>query len=346
MQAGIPTSGVPVSLHAPVVVDPHLHGVDDPARRAEAALTGVGQPGAAEHARFVGPVELQDLGPRPVLEGRRPGEGDRLAPGEHDPQGREVELVEQRGVEHHDELRADAGQHGDPVRHHGPQRPLDVELRRQHRRAAEHAGREVRRPQAEAEGGRHGTEEDVVGGERAGLGRQLVEVEPSVLGVQHALGQPGRARGRVDHEQVVGTQRPPGQEAGRRGRSGRLDRGSVDEDRRVREVQHVGNDDVAKPGQAVDPQRRHQVVGGLPEEVLVGDQRGRPGARQEVAQLGPAGAGADPHHHQTGLLRGQEHCVHRRPVREDHPQPVAGLEPGLDEHRGQLRRASRGTAPR
>ena len=92
-------------------------------------------------------------------------------------------------------------------------------------------GREVRRPQAEAEGGRHGTEEDVVGGERAGLGRQLVEVEPSVLGVQDALGQPRRARSRVDHEQVVGTQRPPGQEAGHRGRGGGLHRGSVDEDR-------------------------------------------------------------------------------------------------------------------
>jgi hypothetical protein len=65
----------------------------------------------------------------------------------------------------------------------------------------------------------------------------------------------------------------------------------------------------------------------------------RPGARQEVAQLGRAGAGADPHHHQAGLLRGQEHRVHRRPVREDHPQAVTGLEAGLGEHGGQLRRA-------
>ena len=60
-----------------------------------------------------------------------------------------------------------------------------------------------------------------------------------------------------------------------------------------------------------------------------------PGAHQEVAQLGPAGAGADPHRHQAGLLRGHEDRVHRRPVREDHPQPVARLEAGLGEHRRQ-----------
>ena len=69
------------------------------------------------------------------------------------------------------------------------------------------------------------------------------------------------------------------------------------------------------------------------------DQRGGPGARQEVAQLGPAGAGADAHRHQAGLLRGQQHCVHRRPVGEDHPQPVAGPQAGLREYRSQLRRA-------
>jgi hypothetical protein len=62
----------------------------------------------------------------------------------------------------------------------------------------------VRRPHAEAERRRDHRAEDVVGGEAARLERELVEVEPAALVVHDALREPGRARSRVQQEDVVG----------------------------------------------------------------------------------------------------------------------------------------------
>src|SRR6185437_16841787 len=67
------------------------------------------------------------------------------------------------------------------------------------------------------------------------LGRvddEAVEVEPAVLGVHHALRQPGGAGGGVEHEQVVGAHGAAGQQRPGLGRGG------------------VGNVDPVDPGPA------------------------------------------------------------------------------------------------
>ena len=49
---------------------------------------------------------------------------------------------------------------------------------------------------------------DVVVGERTEVLGLAVEVEPAVLELHHALGQPRRARGGVEQEQLVGIESP------------------------------------------------------------------------------------------------------------------------------------------
>ena len=64
-------------------------------------------------------------------------------------------------------------------------------------------GREVRGPETETERSRQRAREHVVGVEVGGVDREAVELEPAPLRVHHALRQPRRARGGVEHPQLV-----------------------------------------------------------------------------------------------------------------------------------------------
>ena len=114
---------------------------------------------------FVGAVELEHLGACALLERRRPGIGNGFASGEHDAKRRQVQPRPGGGVQHHDELGTHAGQHRYPVGGHGEEHLSRPRIGGDDGRTAEHARREVRRPQPEPEGSRHGAEEDVVGRE-------------------------------------------------------------------------------------------------------------------------------------------------------------------------------------
>ena len=182
----------------------HLHLVDQAAGGGEAMRAVVVDGGVAEGAGLVGAVELEDRGAGGVLEGGGLVEGHRLTAGEHGAQRAEITRPFSLGVEQHDELRAHAAQHGDPLPFDEVEGGVGVEALHHQRRAAEDRGGEVGRPQTEPERCRHRPEEHLVVGEGAGPRRQRVEVEPAVLGVHHALGQPGGARGGVEEEEGIG----------------------------------------------------------------------------------------------------------------------------------------------
>ena len=267
----------------------------------------------AEGAGLVGAVELQHLGAGDVLEGGRPLEGHGLAAGEHRAQRAEVAGPLGVGVQHHDELRAHAAQHGDPLALDQVERLVGVEVVHHHRGAAEDARGEVAGPEPEAERGRDGAEEDLVVAEVAGQRGQPVEVEPPVLGVHDALGQAGGARGGVQQEQGVGV---------------RVGEGSLDlrpgspfghpavDDRAVDVDQHDAVDGRAERGEV-----GHQLPGGTAAVLGDGDEDAGPGEREQMGDLAVAGPMADAHHHQPGPLDADERGVHAGAVGHEDGDP-------------------------
>jgi len=91
-----------------------------------------------------------------------------------------------------------------------------VEARKHDARGAEERRRHVGGPDAEAERGGQGRQEDVFRPELARLHGQTVEVIPARLIVGDALGKSGRAGGRIEEPQVVRAEAPPADERERR----------------------------------------------------------------------------------------------------------------------------------
>ena len=79
----------------------------------------------------------------------------------------------------------------------GLDRRLGVESAQQDRRRAEQRGREVLRPEAETEGRGQGAEKDLVLAEIPDLCGEAMKMKPAELVVEHDLGKPRGAGGRV-----------------------------------------------------------------------------------------------------------------------------------------------------
>jgi hypothetical protein len=105
-------------------------------------------------------------------------------------------------------LGAHATQDGHPFAFDEVERVGGCEPGKEPTRCAEDRRGEVCGPQAEPERRRDEAREDVIAREAAGFDRELVEVEPPVLGVDHDLREAGRSRGGVEHEHVVGPEGP------------------------------------------------------------------------------------------------------------------------------------------
>ena len=108
--------------------------------------------GRAHGAGLVRAVELEHVRTRRLLEGSRAPFGDRFAAGEEAAQREVPAVVEAAGLEHQDELRGDGGEHADGVLAQRRRRALRVEAPQEHGRRTEQRGREVLRPEPEAEG--------------------------------------------------------------------------------------------------------------------------------------------------------------------------------------------------
>ena len=160
-------------------------------------------------------------------------------------------------------------------------------------------------------------EEDVVTGHVPGVGRDLMEVHPSVLGVHHALGHAGGPGGRVDEEHVVGSVRPVGQVTNGGAWIGGLPVG-VDHDvmaeRATRGLQH-----------------RHQFGGRAAAVLRERDQGVGSGEAEEVAQLVVTGAVAEAHDRQARPLGRDEGDVDRDPVGEEDRNASSPGQPGAGE---------------
>ena len=130
-----------------------MHLGDHAPGGAQALLLRVVRRRARQRTGLVRAVELQHVRAGAILELLGPFVRHHLAAGEHDAQGREVVAVDRVGVEHHDELGRDRGEHGDPVVLDRTQHDLGVEACAHDARGAGDCRREVRGPQPESEGG-------------------------------------------------------------------------------------------------------------------------------------------------------------------------------------------------
>ena len=92
-----------------------MHLGDHLARGAQSLLLRVVGCRARQRAGLVRAVELQHVRAGAILELLRPFVRDHLAAREHDPQRREVVVVDRGRVQHHDELRRHRREHGDAV---------------------------------------------------------------------------------------------------------------------------------------------------------------------------------------------------------------------------------------
>jgi hypothetical protein len=84
------------------------------------------------------------------------------------------------------------------------ERDIGIEAFHHDRGNAEGGRSEVRGPEAETEWSGQHAQEHLVVGEASGIGRESMEVEPTVLGVHHALGEPSGSGGGVQEEQTIG----------------------------------------------------------------------------------------------------------------------------------------------
>ena len=179
---------------------------------------------------------------------------------------------------------------------------------------AEHRRGDVRGPDPEPERRGDRAEEHVVAGHLAGLGRELVEVHPPVLGVHDALGHAGGARRRVDQEHVVG---PVG--AGRR--VPRRLRAAIDGHTVV-----VDHHVVAERAAGL-LQHRHEVGGGAAAVFGEGHEGLGAGEGEEVAELVVAGPVAEPDDGQA--RRARRRRTPRAPPRRRGAAPRPGCPAGV-----------------
>jgi hypothetical protein len=301
-----------------------VHVDDELSRRLQPVLTVVAHRRPTQRARLIGSVELEDARAGDVLEARRAFLGDGLTTGEHATQRREVVLLDDRRLQHHEELRAHAGEHGDAFTFDGADHVVGIEAFVHDGRHAEDRGCDVRRPEPEAERRRDRAQEHVVTSHVAGLGRELVEVHPAVLRVHDALRHAGGARRRVDDEHVVGPIGAAGEVAHRRGG---VDRDTLPVD-----------DHVVRERTARALQHRHE-LGRRPAPMLgQGEQRVGTGEGEQVADLVVARAMSETDDGEASSFRGHEGNVHRDSVGQQHREPGTSGQSGAGEHAGQSRR--------
>ena len=155
------------------------------------------------------------------------------------------------------------------------------------RGAAEDVGRDVRGPQAEAERRGHRAEEHVVARHLPRRGRELMEEEPAVLVVQHALRHAGGAGRGVDDEEIVGAVRAAAAVEGRVGRGIAVDGDAA--------ACVAGDHDVLRDGEAVGAERVDELGGRATAVLRQGDDPLGAGLAQDVADLRVTGAMAETH---------------------------------------------------
>ncbi len=243
------------------------------------------------------------------------------------------------GAEHHRQLGRDGGEHRHPLALDQLQHLVDVEPLQQDGRRAEQRGRDVPRPEAEAVRRRDGAEDRVVVGQLSVGDRQPAGEQPRLLVVDDALRQPGRARGRVEQEQLVGVELALGGRGGRRGGGGggavdrhAGERGSGGGRARQSEIRH---DDRAQPRQTLGAQPRQQRSEREAARLGVAQQRVGLGQPQQVDHFALAGAGGDADHDQAGPLGGEVGDVRGRPVGQQHGEVGAARKAGGDELAGE-----------
>ncbi len=300
---------------AVVVVQPHLHIVDDAARGAQPALTRVFEGGSRQHAGLVRSEELQHRASGHAFE--RVGVLVRhgFAAGEQHPQRREVALPHRRRVEHHDELRAHAREHRDPMAFDELERVVGIETLRDDERRAEECRGEVRGPQAEPERRGHRAQHNLVARQTTAAHRELMEVHPSVLRVHHTLRQPRRPRRRVDQEQIVRAHPPALQHLPRHRRRCRH---TVDENRIVGCRLEARHDDVGQRGGAMLAPARDQLARVTTTMLGERHERGRIRTCEQVSDLAIARVCADADRSHARELRREQGRVHRSRVGEQH----------------------------
>ena len=234
--------------------------------------------------------------------------GHGLAAREHAPQRREVERLDERRPQHHQELRAHAREHGDPLALDGAERLVGVETRlapRWSHRAPSGVTCDVHSPNPNGAGS--APKNTSSAGHRAGRSRELVEVHPPVLVVHHDTSAyrscPTWSSGGRDRRRRTRGRRVPRRERrclGRRPRRRRLTttccaRGSPS----ARSASTMAS--------AGSPRCSCEVT--MPDAPVVAE---------DVAQLAVAGAVAEADDGETGALGGDEGDVHRDPVGEQH----------------------------
>ena len=125
------------------------------------------------------------------------------------------------------------------------------------------------------------------------IAARLVEEEPTVFRVHHTLGQARRARGRIEHEEIIRAEAPSIEKSSRFTCIRSRHRLPVNAYRWARLGQHVRHDDVTQSGQTVGAQPFDQLGGRLLVEVFMREEGGGAGPSQEVADLCSAGSGAN-----------------------------------------------------
>ena len=236
-------------------------------------------------------------------------------------------IVERRAVQHHDELGGDRAQHGHPFGLDQAQQGGGVELGHHHGGHPQDGRGVVGGPQAETERGGHRHAEHLVGPQPAVVHRLLVEVEPAVVGLHHALGPPGGPRGGVQQAQLRGSEAALLHgfvEIGHRGRG----RGRLAVEPQVRPLADTVHGEVGAQGGQRVAEVGHQVARGAAVVPGTGDDGSGPGRGHQVGDFGWSGAVADAHHHHPGPIGPGEGGVDGGPVGENHRGPVAPVQTG------------------
>ncbi len=142
--------------------------------------------------------------------------------------------------------------------------------------------------------------------------------EPPVLELHHQLGQPSRARGRVEHVEVV-----------------RPDPTTLDLFHDLARprcgVFELGHEQVRPQGEPLGNEAVEDGANRLAADRLLGDQPDRLAAVEQVSDLPLPGPGSEADHGKTGLLGTDEDGVDIGPIGQLHPQPLPREEPRLDQ---------------
>jgi len=196
--------------------------------------------------------------------------------------------------------------------------------------SAEHDRRVVRGPEPETEGGGKERHEDVVRPDVAVAAGDLMEVEPAILEVQHALREPGGARGRVDEREVVGADAAGVEVAW----NGWVEGLPVDRDVALGIGLEQGQFDVGDDRDAEILDLGPEGGGRCPVVVGEGDERRGLGEAEQVGDFATVGPSAETHGDDPGLLEPEVGGVHGGGVGEQHTDASAGFDPEGDDDRG------------